>query len=368
MTKQQPPRQLPLRRKLLFTAFCLVLFFVGGELMLRVIKGELFSTYDVRHMNARLAELADDPMPSHEYHPTLGFVPVANFDDTVQHAAVMVKVTCDDQSFRISENEWGDQEPRIIMLGDSYTFGAEVDNHETYPAYFERVINEPVINAGVQGFGMDQMILQLEELLENPDVARPEIVILTIIPDNVNRCGLRIREAHKPYFDVVDGKLKLRQVPVPKRSNSEPFYKPVLGRSHLVHSIMKRAAPYWWAPGRYVREHDDYVQVCELLLVRFKELSEKYEFTPKFVVLGTNAPWFHREHVVPLFRKAIELEIDFIDLQLKMFRMYEEDKAAYRKLFRLWHCSPEGNEWIAQQVAAEWFVDGDESTTDTITN
>jgi hypothetical protein len=44
-------------------------------------------------------------------------------------------------------------------VGDSFTAGADVAEHESYVAQLEAMLNYPVINGGVGGYGTDQMIL-----------------------------------------------------------------------------------------------------------------------------------------------------------------------------------------------------------------
>jgi len=67
---------------------------------------------------------------------------------------------------------------RIITLGDSFTWGYEVESEDAYPKVLEellktnRGINIEVINAGIQGFGTDQEYrLFIERLVElEPDL------------------------------------------------------------------------------------------------------------------------------------------------------------------------------------------------------
>ena len=41
----------------------------------------------------------------------------------------------------------------ILAVGDSFTFGNEVEDNETWPAYLEEILNKRVINAGVGAYG-----------------------------------------------------------------------------------------------------------------------------------------------------------------------------------------------------------------------
>lgn len=65
----------------------------------------------------------------------------------------------------------------ILMIGDSFTYGGEVAHLDSYPAVLEKKLldnwyNVNVINAGVPGYGPDQQLVYLRELLPkiNPDL------------------------------------------------------------------------------------------------------------------------------------------------------------------------------------------------------
>ncbi|MED5262228.1 MAG: GDSL-type esterase/lipase family protein [Myxococcota bacterium] len=87
----------------------------------------------------------------------------------------------------ISANPRG---PRLIALGDSYTYGHELEYASSYPALLEEVLEgrEPwgadveVINAGVPGYNVDQaytlFVRQLQEL-------NPDWVVLVIEPKDL---------------------------------------------------------------------------------------------------------------------------------------------------------------------------------------
>jgi hypothetical protein len=68
---------------------------------------------------------------------------------------------------------------RILVLGDSFTFGEEVSDDETFPHYLESALpNTEVVNFGVQGYGHDQMLLCLKE---EGVKYYPDIVILDFL-------------------------------------------------------------------------------------------------------------------------------------------------------------------------------------------
>jgi hypothetical protein len=102
---------------------------------------------------------------------------------------------------------------RVVVLGDSFTFGEEVSDDETYSHQLERLLpGVQVLNLGVHGYGHDQMLLYLrEEGLKY----RPDVVLLGFLYDDMERNLLGFRDYAKPRFALRDGRLELRGVPIP---------------------------------------------------------------------------------------------------------------------------------------------------------
>ena len=103
--------------------------------------------------------------------------------------------------------------PRVLVFGDSFTFGDEVRDEEAYPAVLGELLPEAeVINFGVHGYGHDQMLLLLrEEGLRY----EPDLVVLGFVRDDMERNLLDFRDFAKPKFELVGDQLSLRNVPVP---------------------------------------------------------------------------------------------------------------------------------------------------------
>lgn len=118
---------------------------------------------------------------------------------------------------------------RILILGDSYTFGEEVSDGETYPYYLQQVLPDAeVINFGVRGYGHDQMLIYLKE---EGVKYKPDIVILGFISEDANRNMLKFRDYAKPKFELLNNKLKLYNIPVP---DPETTLKEELWKSKFV--------------------------------------------------------------------------------------------------------------------------------------
>jgi hypothetical protein len=102
---------------------------------------------------------------------------------------------------------------RILIFGDSFTFGDEVSDQETYCYYLQQLLpNAEVINMGVHGYGHDQMLIFLQE---EGLKYKPDIVILGFIAADMKRNTLQFRDYAKPRFIVKKNTLQLIGSPVP---------------------------------------------------------------------------------------------------------------------------------------------------------
>jgi len=101
---------------------------------------------------------------------------------------------------------------RILALGDSFTFGEDVGDDETYCARLKAMLPDTeVINLGVHGYGHDQMLIYLRE---EGVKYHPDIVVLGFVFADCERNILTFRDFAKPRFAIVNGRLTLRNSPV----------------------------------------------------------------------------------------------------------------------------------------------------------
>jgi hypothetical protein len=102
---------------------------------------------------------------------------------------------------------------RVVVLGDSFTFGEEVSDDETYPAILSDLLpGTEVLNLGEHGYGHDQMTLYFEE---EGQKYRPDLLVLGFLPLDMSRSSLDFRDFAKPRFRLAPSGLDLTGVPVP---------------------------------------------------------------------------------------------------------------------------------------------------------
>ncbi len=181
--------------------------------------------------------------------------------------------------------------PLILALGDSFTEGFAVGNDETWPAHLERITGRHVLNAGVRGYGLDQMVLRAERLVPR---LKPQTVVLAFIADDISRTALSVRDSRgKPYFVPDEAGLALRNVPV-KTALGSPWLtaaRDVLGYSHLLDVVMKRlgATELWY--GDVVSTGVDENVVSCRLMERFAAVVRSQDVKALVVALPQYLGW-----------------------------------------------------------------------------
>jgi hypothetical protein len=148
-----------------------------------------------------------------EIHPELGWVPAPNLRKLKLNGA------------RINTNSVGMRgareyplersgAPRIVAVGDSFTFGQCVNDDESFPGRLEQLLpGSEVLNLGVMGYGHDQA---LQRLRVQGLAYRPDVVLLGFHRMDMPRNRLSFRDYAKPRFVLEDGgRLALDNVPVP---------------------------------------------------------------------------------------------------------------------------------------------------------
>jgi hypothetical protein len=149
-------------------------------------------------------------------HPTRGWAltPDVRNDDFLQPGAKFV--TSNSKGLRGTREYAYARAPgkqRVLVLGDSFTFGTDVSDNETYSHYLESILLETeVLNLGVQGYGQDQMLLYLRE---EGIKYHPDIVVLGFVSPDIYRNLWNFFAFAKPKFVMTADGLEQTGVPVP---------------------------------------------------------------------------------------------------------------------------------------------------------
>jgi hypothetical protein len=214
-----------------------------------------------------------------------------------------------------------------------------------------------VVNAAVSAYGLDQMVLRAERVA--PEV-RPAALVLSFIADDIRRAEMkRTWGAEKPYFELVNGALVLRNVPVPPRrtpAETMTISQRLFGRSLLVDFVLRRLGlQYEWALDheRVMSSRAGEQLLCPLMR-RLADLR-----LPTLVVAEYDSYVWQDPAYAPVVRALSQKVLACATTAgLAALDMFEPMQAAVQQrgvaaLYRVAHPGPDGTRIAAQSIAAE---------------
>ena len=290
-----------------------------------------------------------------QFDPSLGWIPKIGFSTADNRWGTQVTIV--DHGVRSNgngETKLRDGSP-ILAIGDSFTFGDEVSNTETWPSILERLLKKKVINAGVFAYGIDQAFIRLTMLL---DIYRPDTIIFSFIPPDIARCEYSTAMgADKPYFKVSNNKLVLMNSPLKRPSEgSVPTLHEILGYSSFIHKLMMKLNPSWWLQGgRSWNENPTGANGEEITCLIFKELkttANQKNIRNVYVVVQYGADLDPKLQVsVDSVKRCIEKEaVTVVDLKNRLLEIKNLNPERYGTLFLKKHMTYEGNYFVAENI------------------
>jgi hypothetical protein len=284
----------------------------------------------------------------------------------------------------------GRAELRIVACGDSFTFGEEVADGETWAALLEESWpTSAVLNLGVGGYGTDQALLRLRALA--PSLGRIDAVLVGLLLENIGRNVNRYRPlwypsalpGAKPRF-VLEGGGTLELVPQPFATRADFVAAvesgDVLARLAEHEHWGKRYVPDWLAWSAAVRlvagkrayaerdlrelwseEDGEPYRTTLALLEAFREEARSLG-SGQFFVLVFPTRQDLQLHVRRGRRYWNGLLVDLEERGIPALDLAEPLAEAERArgptdppLYRVSHFSPEGNAIVAR-VVREWLA------------
>lgn len=316
MTKTQPENETPqLSRRqewlarLLLLLGSLVLVAAGAEVALRVVAppAEPFR-----------GDADRDPFTFFDHHPALGWDLVPGVQDRHTTPEFDVAIRISAEGLR-SDRLYGDAPEagvqRAVVLGDSFTFGHGVEVEESWVARVESAASPDapieMVNLAVTGYGVDQMVLRLEERSDGGLAFSPDLVVAAVYLADVFRTA---DESHigyrKPRFvpdrSSPDG-LRLTGVPVPKEAAAHADRS---SGSQLLRMVRERGVPLFRHLG-----FGDAWPVTEALVTRLRRDVEAAGARLVVVLIPKDVAVFGSGFRHELNRSAIDRLVAILDGQ-----------------------------------------------------
>jgi len=331
------------RRRLLFSLVPLCGLLLVAEIAIRIGRAPLhFGSFRTLR-----TDLMARNYPA-ELHPTLGYVPRPNFQSRDNHWGTLVSIDADG----MRRNGPGPAPPGdkvIATVGDSFTFGDQVDDDASWPAQLEVALGQPVKNGGVFGYSLTQAVLRAEAMLAQFPVGT---LIVSLLPDDLVRCEYKTRYTPVPWFDFEGDSIVLRNVPIDHAApaSSAKAWKDLLGYSALLDAVLAHTCKVWWV------ENEKQVPVPHLVGRGWeigKELVERIDAACRargvrlLLLLQGDEP---TEQALAVLRHAEAHGVQTLDLASR-FQAQSRTDATLRARYFAGHMTREGNAWVAHEIA-----------------
>ena len=207
----------------------------------------------------------------------------------------------------------------------------------TNAAILEKKLGKKVLNAGVCGYGIDQMYLRAEKLIK---IFNPKIVILSFLSWDVSRNEFSINTgAGKPYFEIINNTLVRKNVPVPKPLRMEEVdpARILAGHSYLIHKFMMRInEEFWlnWSKWKKVQSNGE--KTTCLLISKLEEIAKKSNVEHVYILIqypGLEADEFKMIDRIKSCIKNIPVQI--VDIRPALSKIKNSDQEKFNSLFLL---------------------------------
>jgi hypothetical protein len=315
------------------------------------------SNCDVSYISAVTIHKIEKRSPTNaigRFDEELGQVPKEGFNELVVRWN-NAKVTITDEGFRDNENKNIVQPADTLVAGDSFAFGAEVSNDQTWPSCLERKLGRGVDNAGVPGYGAALSLKRAAQKLKLKPYST--VVLSVLVGSDFLRDRLSYRDGAPRPALIKDGD----QIVWSKTADQNKLgtkYNPrspgLLGffyeRSALVHLIVTKAFPRIDMAGDNLTEAHpraaDRTAIIEWTLNEFSKLE-----VPKKILLlqyPKNYAKTGGRHKVLEERDLIRRAADGLDISV-VDTLDELKKYPPKEIWKAHH-TPRGNEVVCEYL------------------
>ena len=359
-----------------FVVFILLLLFV--EIGLRMMwtgyqcfKGDCNFTrlYKISIYDS-LNEFLDINLGLTKYDQELGYKPNPGFDKIINAKGWNSKyVSIDKNGFRNNNpinksiNQYNGA--KILAVGDSFTFGDQVSNDETWTACLEKKAEKNVINAGVPGYGAAQSVKRASYIIRDFNI---DTIILSIFLNDDFHRDQKIYLSGFPRPAVINfkGDLKYSKIPysIAKGTKFNPSevklaLAQIKNNSMLGSKIIDKLQIDLSGKSR-IEVHPDSATIDEIIKFTISEF-EKLDVKNKFILFQYGKhDMFDKNYPIEKTQKIRELvtsalkdkDIIVIDSYTTLF--LNEKKGVDDIWFAYAHHTTFGNDLVCNEIFQEF--------------
>jgi len=247
------------------------------------------------------------------YDPVVGFVEPRGTTGTTTNTAKQSYTWNIDQNG--SRHTKGFDTSDISVYGDSFSFGDEVNDDETYAAYISDALKTNVLNFGLRGGAPDLAILRIEKNRRD-GIDNSKVTVLGVYSENITRIGVSFIGFYmkgtfgfKPQFVGSNGDYHLIPNPIaPFQSQADLrraydiakrydyWYQRIVGPPmhfpftlSAIQAVQHLRFQKTWHILTSLYDDPGFTDKMEYILTRFVELGEEFHFKPIIVFIPTEA-------------------------------------------------------------------------------
>lgn len=303
-------------------------------------------------------------------HPVYDFAPIPGISGTQTTPEYTYHFSHSQQGLRhspIFETQKKLDEKRILLLGDSFTYGVGSNDDETFAGRLQAKLPQyQFANAGCNGYGTRNGLSVLDFL--GPDL-KPDLVIYFFfwndVSDNMKRTipDYKINEQGRvervDAFQYEYNSLhRFDPVSVQKKKSSAFFLVELLseGLKSIRYKYFGMRLPYIYEPAEITTAWEVTEAYLRMLKIRSVELNatlltvalpDHNQVNPNAIIKNIEPYLFDIQE--PLKAICEKHQIDFYDLLPEMKSSWEKEQTDYF-YYADRHLTPEGNRVVANQI------------------
>jgi hypothetical protein len=297
------------------------------------------------------------------FDPVLGHAPREGFSSIINDPGWVnaAKLTITQDGFRSNGSETIPGSSDVLVVGDSFTFGFQVSDSETWPACLERKLRLGVDNGGVFAYGTAQALKRAS--LKLAEKSYTTLVLSTLV-DPRNGDFQRDRLSYRYGFPkpaVIHTKNGIELSPVPDPNAPGTKFNPssvslAYERSEMVAVTIDRFFPlYNYSGERLTVVHPNAANQKEIVDWDLRQFSS-FPVKNKLLLLQYGSPDTTNEEVAEerklVLRTASELSLKVID-PITALRNYKKSDLWF--ISNGGHHTPLGNEVICSYLFEHGF-------------